>query len=521
MLTLQLANQDFWQQGAEGFVFFLGENLDGFTNHTHLEQIEQQYYPHLRSVLKRHKFEGKKGQQYTLTAPSDTDHLKQFIFIGLGKPGKKAYADLEILRRAVGTMVLTLKKLSIEQAIFALPNEDFYKISAEELLKQVAVAALMTSYNFTELKSSKDQTPEWNCTVFIKVADDKKGNFTGALQQATIIGEAMNQARRWCDLPSNIATPTYLSQEIEKIATEHHLACTVFGREKALELGMGGFVAVGLGSAQESKFVVLEYKTKEKNAPTIALVGKGITFDTGGISLKPSESMHGMKYDMSGAAAVVAVMKIIAQLKPEVNVVGITPFVENMPDGSAQRQDDVIRFMNGKTAEIKSTDAEGRLVLADGLCYAEKFYTPETIIDIATLTGACLVALGYYYTGLMTQDDTLLDVLPKIGFATGDRTWPLPLDDDYKAANNSPIADLRNTGSGEYKAGTITAGCFLQEFVKNARWAHLDIAGTADGVPGISYLGRGSAGASIRLLVEFVMNYRQYMGTTQAPENEA
>ena len=284
---------------------------------------------------------------------------------------------------------------------------------------------------------------------------------------------------------------------------------------------MGGFLAVGAGSDQPSKFVVLEYKTKEKNAPTIALAGKGITFDTGGISLKPSESMHGMKYDMSGAAAVIATLKIIAQLKPDINVIGVTPLVENMPDGKAQRQDDVIRFMNGKTAEIKSTDAEGRLVLADALCYAEKFYSPETIIDIATLTGACVAALGYFYTGLMTQDDTLLEVLPKIGFATGDRAWPLPLDDDYKPANNSPIADLRNTGSAEYKAGTITAGFFLQEFVKNARWAHLDIAGTADGVPGVSYLGRGSTGAGIRLLVEFIMHYRLYMGIAKAQEPEA
>lgn len=520
MLTIQLADQDFWSNGAEGFVFFLGESLDGFANHAHIAHIEQHYYPHLRTVLKRHKFEGKKGQQYTLTAPGD-DHIKQFIFIGLGKPSKKTYLDLETLRRAIGTMVLTLKKLLIETAIFTLPNEEPYKISAEELLKQISIAASMASYELTEFKSNKDNVPEWNGKLLINVVDDKKGTFVAALQHATIIGDAMNQVRRWCDLPGNIATPTYISHEAEKIATEHHLACTVFGREKAAELGMGGFLAVDAGSDQDGKFVVLEYKTKEKNAPTIALVGKGITFDTGGISLKPSESMHGMKYDMSGAAAVIAVMKIIAQLKPEINVVGVTPLVENMPGDKAQRQDDVIRFMNGKTAEIKSTDAEGRLILADGLCYAEKFYTPETIIDIATLTGACLVALGYYYTGLMTQDDTLLEVLPKIGFATGDRTWPLPLDDDFKAANNSPIADLRNTGSGEYKAGTITAGCFLQEFVKNARWAHLDIAGTADGVPGISYLGRGSAGASIRLLVEFVMNYRTYMGISQSPESEA
>ncbi len=520
MIKLSLAEQEFWNNGSEAFIFFLGENLDSFANNVHIEHIEKNYYPHIRAVLKKNKFEGKKGQQYVLTIPHE-EQLQQFIFMGLGKAGKKAYQDVETLRRAMGTVVLTLKKLSIESAIFNLPSEDAYKISAEELLKQISVAALMASYEFTQFKSNKDQPVEWNGSLMVKISDDKKGNFAGALHQAIIIGEAINQARNWCDLPANILTPTYLSQEAEKISIDHHLTCTVFGKEKATELGMGGFLAVGAGSDQESKFVILEYKTKEKNAPTIALAGKGITFDTGGISLKPSGNMHGMKYDMSGAAAVIATIKIIAQLKPDVNVVALAPLVENMPDGKAQRQDDIIRFMNGKTSEIKSTDAEGRLVLADTLCYAEKFYTPETIIDVATLTGACLMALGYFYTGLMTQDDTLLEVLPKIGFATGDRTWPLPLDDDFKAANNSPVADLRNTGSDEYKAGSITAGCFLQEFVKNARWAHLDIAGTADGVPGISYLGRTSAGAGIRLLVEFLMNYKNYMGTDQAPESEA
>ena len=515
MITLSLADHEFENPCNEGFIFFLGENFEGFSNHPHIEHIEKNYYPHLKAVLKKHKFEGKKNQQYVLTLPHQ-DEIKQLIFVGIGKTTKKVSVDLESLRRAVGTVILTLKKLAIDKAIYFLPNEEPYKITAEELLKNISVAAIMASYEFNLFKSNKDLNTPWNGSLAVKIPDEKKGNFAHVLQQATIIGEAINQARHWCDLPANILTPTYLSQEAEKIAQEHHLSYTVFGKEKATELGMGGFLAVGAGSDQESKFVILEYKTKAKNAPTLALAGKGITFDTGGISLKPSGSMHGMKYDMSGAATVIATLKIIAQLKPEVNVVALAPLVENMPDGKAQRQDDIIRFMNGKTSEIKSTEAEGRLVLADALCYAEKFYNPETMIDVATLTGACLVALGYYYTGLMTQDDTLLDVLPKIGFMTGDRTWPLPLDDDFKVANNSPVADLRNTGSEEYKAGTITAACFLQEFVKTARWAHLDIAGTADGVPGISYLGRTSAGAGIRLLVECAMNYNQYMGNQEA-----
>jgi leucyl aminopeptidase len=252
----------------------------------------------------------------------------------------------------------------------------------------------------------------------------------------------------------------------------------------------------------------MEYRADEK-APVIALIGKGVTYDTGGISLKGASFMEGMHYDMSGAAAVIATMNIIAQLKPKVNVVGITPLVENMPSGKASRQDDIIRAMNGKTIEIKNTDAEGRLILADAICYAEKFYKPDVMIDIATLTGACMRALGYFYSGLMTDDEYLLEQLPKLGQKTGDRVWALPFDEDYKPANKSKVADIANSGSVRYHAGAITAAWFLRSFVEKTPWAHLDIAGTADSVPDINYLGKTSAGAGIRLLTEFVLNYKK------------
>jgi leucyl aminopeptidase len=214
-----------------------------------------------------------------------------------------------------------------------------------------------------------------------------------------------------------------------------------------------------------------------------------------------------MKFDMSGAAAVLGTMEIIAQLKPDVHVVGLMPMVENMPSGKAARQDDIITFMNGKTAEIKSTDAEGRLILADALCYAEKFFEPEVMIDVATLTGACVIALGHFYTGLMTRDKKLRDILSLLGEKTGDRVWALPLDDDFVDANRSEVADVANAGSPAYRAGTVTAACFLENFVSKSRWVHLDIAGTCNDVPGINYVGKGASGAGVRLLTEFIMTY--------------
>jgi len=214
-----------------------------------------------------------------------------------------------------------------------------------------------------------------------------------------------------------------------------------------------------------------------------------------------------MKYDMSGAAAVITAMEAVAQLNPKVNVVGVAPAVENMPSGKASRQDDIIRFMNGKTAEIKSTDAEGRLILADALCYAEKNYRPDVMVDFATLTGACVVALGHFYAGLMTENSKLSAALQRAGSLTGDRMWPLPFDDDYEGAIKSEVADINNIGAKAYHAGTITAGRFLNHFVKATPWAHLDIAGVASDVPGVSYLGKGGTGAGVRMIVEFIQNY--------------
>ena len=253
----------------------------------------------------------------------------------------------------------------------------------------------------------------------------------------------------------------------------------------------------------------MEYKTKQKDAPTIALVGKGITFDTGGISIKPSGGMEAMKDDMAGAAAVVSVIEAISHLKPAVNVIAFAPLAENMPSGTATRPGDIVRFYNGMTAEIKNTDAEGRLILADALAYAVKNYKPDIMIDMATLTGACAYALGPFFAGLLSQHDEVAEKILASSCRTGDRCWRLPMDNDFRVAIKSDAADICNTGNERYRAGTITAGFFLQNFVGKTPWAHLDIAGTAFNVPDISYYRTGGTGFGVRLLIDFVMNYAQ------------
>ncbi|MCB9493137.1 MAG: leucyl aminopeptidase [Epsilonproteobacteria bacterium] len=507
MLNVALSQKKFWDNDVEGYILLLDDKLSSLTPEANLEHIEQNYYTRLKDILKKHQFEGKKGQSFVLTE-SKNDKLIQFIFIGVGSLPDSWDRNLEILRRAIGSGIGQLKRLSIQNAVVALPAVDKFNVNDTELLKQLVITAYMADYEFITFKTGK-KGKEWNGKLFIAVDSAiEQEHFIPRLTHGQTIGQAMNMARHWADLPANILTPTELAKQAQELADKHGLKATIFGQERAQELGMGAFLSVDRGSEQEGKFIVLEYHTDKKDAPTIALCGKGVMFDTGGISLKPSNYMTGMKYDMSGAAAVLATMSILSVFKPKVNVVGITPLVENMPGGNASRQDDVVTALNGKTIEIQNTDAEGRLILADALCYAEKFYSPEIIIDIATLTGACVHALGHFYSGIMGNDEALSKKLVEAGTLTGDRVWPLPFDEDYKKSNDSDVADVNNSGSRAYLAGTIIGACFLSEFVDKAKWAHIDIAGTSNDVPAVNYLGKGATGAGIRLLTEFVMSYK-------------
>ena len=505
MISMHLTQKKFWDNTVEGYIFFLNENLESASSLAKFDVIEKEYYPHLRSILKKHQFEGKRGQSLVLSG-ARAKNLVQFIFIGIGKLEDDWHVELEHLRRAMGLVVHILKKFSIASAIYALPNEKPFGVSNTELLQQLALTAHMADYEFVTFKTEKKKNT-FKCvlTVAINPNFDER-SFALQITHADILGTAINNARNWADMPANIMTPTAIADEAQKVADKHkNVDCTIFGREKALELGMGGFCAVDAGSDQDGKFIVLEYKASKK-APTVALVGKGVAFDTGGVNLKPTNSIEHMKYDMTGAASVIALMDAFAQLKPDVNIISIAPCVENMPSGKAARPDDIISCMNGKTVEIRNTDAEGRLILADALCYAEKFYKPDYIIDIATLTGAVLYALGHFYTGLMTTNQELAERLVKFGKTTGDRVWQLPLDEDFKEAIKCDVADIHNNGSSAYYAGTIVGASFLSNFVSKARWAHLDVAGTAHDVTGVNYVGKGATGASMRLLSAFIMS---------------
>jgi leucyl aminopeptidase len=326
-----------------------------------------------------------------------------------------------------------------------------------------------------------------------------------AVERATIVGEAQSLARDLANEPANRLTPMMLVDRARQIAAEAGLECEVLERERMQELGMGALLGVAQGSAEPPALIVLRYQPQQGDSSAhLGLVGKAVTFDTGGISIKPADGMEKMKYDMSGGAATIAAMRAIAQLKPSIRVTGFIPTVENMPGSRAQRPGDIVTTLSGKTVEVINTDAEGRLILADAMAYARQQGCTH-MIDAATLTGAIVVALGHVHVGLFGNDDALLAKIQNAANASGERMWRMPLDDDYKEYLKSPFADLSNVG-GRW-GGAITAAYFLKEFAGDTPWAHLDIAGTAwldDAKP---YMAKGPTGVGVRTFVNLALNW--------------
>jgi leucyl aminopeptidase len=323
-----------------------------------------------------------------------------------------------------------------------------------------------------------------------------------AVVQAQALVAGVELAKEWANRPANHATPTHLAETAKSIASGRAFKCEVLGPKEVAKLGMGAFMAVAQGAAEPLRFIVLRYNGAAATQAPVVLVGKGITFDTGGISIKPAAEMDEMKYDMGGAASVLGVFKALGELKPRINVVGLIPATENMPDGLAVKPGDVVTSMSGQTIEILNTDAEGRLVLCDALTYAERF-KPQAVIDIATLTGACVIALGAVRTGLFSSDDALALQLQHAGEASGDTCWRMPLDDDYAEGLKSRFADVANVAGRA--AGSVTAAKFLQRFTKSFAWAHLDIAGTA----WRSGAAKGATGRPVGLLLQYLLTLAQ------------
>ncbi|MDT8363635.1 MAG: leucyl aminopeptidase [Nitrosomonas sp.] len=421
---------------------------------------------------------------------------KRVLLVGLGKEktfGEKAFTG------AIGAAFKALHQTGAKDVCFCLANLIVKKRAIEWRILQVVLLAQASVYRFDRLKS----TVEPNMPALTKVViplEDKTDLpvVENALQQGIATAHGMNVAKDLGNLSPNICTPAYLAEQAVNMAKTYKLKCTVLEEKDMEKLGMGALLAVARGSRQPAKLIALEYRGGEKMEKPVVLVGKGITFDTGGISIKPSPDMDEMKYDMSGAASVLGTLTAVAEMKLPINVVGIIPAAENMPDGQATRPGDVVTTLSGLTVEILNTDAEGRLVLCDALTYAQRNYKPEAIIDIATLTGACVIALGHNATGLFGNDESLVQDLLQAGEQTYDRAWQLPLWEEYQELLDSNFADIANIG-GRW-GGAVTAACFLSRFTEKCRWAHLDIAGTA----WKSGKEKGATGRPVPLLTGFL-----------------
>ena len=447
-------------------------------------------------------FRGKKDQKLLLY-PSGSLAAKRVLVLGLGP---ESAIDTEAVRRAGGTAVREACSRKAAKLTISAPRARGVKAGATA--QALAEGAVLGHYRFDTYKEAEDPQGEVSA---VQLSFQRAGDVRAARQGAkrgTILAESQNLARDLSNAPGNALPPAALAQAARKVAKEVGLKVRVFGVPELEKPKMGAILAVGACSANPPRLIVLEHRPARarKDAQPLCFVGKGVTFDSGGISIKPSAAMDEMKHDMSGAATVVGAMRACALLNVPHPVVGIIGAAENMPSATAYRPGDIVTSASGKTIEILNTDAEGRVVLADALHFARTEYDPSAIIDLATLTGACVVALGRWASGLFTNNERLADRLRKAGDAVGEITWPLPLLDGHHKAVKSPVADIKNTGGRE--AGSSTAAAFLAAFVGDTPWAHLDIAGTAWTTNVAPTQPRGATGVGVRLLLELLENWK-------------
>jgi leucyl aminopeptidase len=421
---------------------------------------------------------------------------KRLLVMGGGKA--KSFSQFE-LRRLAGAAVRTLKSRGLRSFAFVIPQ---LNMAAETAAKAIVEGAFVGNFDPDTYKSDRKDQKIDELRV---VASGDQAKLQAAVDEARIIGESQNFTRELVNEPSNRMTPTMLAERARKMAQEVGLKCEIYGADKIKELKMGAFWSVAQGSDEPPALIILKYEPAgAPEKPVLGLVGKGITFDTGGISIKPADGMEKMKYDMAGGAAMLGAMRAIALLKPKVKVTMIVCATENMPSGKAQKPGDVQIAMSGKSIEIINTDAEGRLVLADGLFYARQLGCTH-LVDAATLTGAVVVALGYVNAGIFANDDKLYERFSKAEDTAGEKFWRMPLDEEYKDVIKSGIADIVNSG-GRW-GGAVTAAMFLKEFAEDTPWLHLDIAGTAWTEEAKPWIAKGPSGIAVRSLVEFVKDF--------------
>jgi len=461
-------------------------------------EIDKASKGHLRAVLSSGDMDGKAGTTLVLHRVPGVK-ARRVVLVGCGKRGD---FDLRALRKASEAGAKALRQGGVGSAVSGLLDLDIKGVSLAERARAAVEASSAALYRFDEYRTREDddapslESIEFNVSSRSDAEKAKEG-----IAQASGIAAGVRFTRDLANQPANVCTPSYLADQAQALAREFDsIETTVLDEQELERHKMGGILAVSRGSRQSAYLVTMEYRGGRKDDKPLVLVGKGVTFDTGGISIKPAQTMDEMKYDMGGAASVFGVMRACAEMGVAANVIGVVPTVENMPDGNAYRPGDILTTMSGQTVEVLNTDAEGRLILADALTWVER-YEPHTVIDIATLTGACIIALGAHASALLTKNDALAKQLQNAGDASGDRCWRLPLWDDYQEQLKSPFADMANVGGRA--AGTVTAACFLSRFTGDyRRWAHLDIAGTA----WVSGNNKCATGRPVPLLMQYLLD---------------
>jgi leucyl aminopeptidase len=449
------------------------------------------------------EFTGKAKQQLSLQTQGRLK-AKKVVLIGLGTPEK---STLEGLRQATGSAAQYTRGLGATTMAVAVESAGQAPIGPSEVAQAVAEGMVLGLYRFDKFKTEENDRREVSSVTLIAHNREQAKIIRHAAEVGRILGESANFARSLINHPANTMTPTILAEQARQMAKDCQLKCEVLERKDMEKLGMGLLLGVAQGSEEAPKFIILEHRGGKRGQGNVVFIGKGITFDSGGISIKPAEGMERMKYDMSGGAAVIGALRAAALLHVPQNVIGLIPATENLPSGKATKPGDVHRAMNGKTAEIVNTDAEGRLILGDALAYAARF-KPVVCVDLATLTGACVVALGHEAIGMLgnAQGEGLMDRLRRAGEYTGERVWQLPLWDEYLEHVKSDVADVKNVGMGR-AAGTIAGAAFLAKFVDGYPWVHLDIAGTAWADREQPYKPKGGTGVGVRLLTQMLLDW--------------
>ncbi|MFV9503582.1 MAG: leucyl aminopeptidase [Oscillochloridaceae bacterium umkhey_bin13] len=443
---------------------------------------------------------GGKTKQARLLYPRGAVPAKRLLLLGLGKAEQIA---AETLRQAAATAAHQAQELQVERFTLGLP--DGTPLTVAQTGQALAEGLILAAYRYHRYRTGLSEAQKFAVSQVLIQAGAHAKELAAGVAAGEAIAHGVTLARDLVNAPPNVLTPAALAEEAVALGKRAGLNVTVIEKPDLLEGGFGGIMAVGQASANEPRLIIMEYGTAAEGMPTLCLVGKGLTFDSGGLSIKPGEAMMTMKSDMSGAAAVLGAMQMIAALKLPLHIVGLVPAVENAISSNAYRPDDVITTLSGKTVEVLNTDAEGRIVLADALYYAQR-YNPEAMIELSTLTGAIIIALGHHAIGLVGTDQALADGLRVAGDVCGERVWQLPLWDEYRDQIKSEIADMKNIGGRP--GGSITAGAFLANFVGDIPFAHLDIAGTAySDKPSKPYHAPGGTGVGVRLLAEFLRNY--------------